>query len=58
MLNILGEDSGRHGLLQAQSMIQNSLGISGAKAHWYEKADVKKNRKVKQRNLNIHSFYS
>jgi len=58
MLNILGEDSGRRGLIQAQSMIQNSLSISGAKAHWYEKTDVKKNRKVKQRNLNIDSFHS
>jgi len=46
MLNILGEESGKHGLIQAQNMIQRALSIPGAKAHWYEKTDVKKNRKV------------
>ncbi|XAR53564.1 Phosphoribosylaminoimidazole carboxylase [Bertholletia excelsa] len=46
MYNILGEDDGEPGFLQAHLLIGRALNISGATVHWYDKPEMRKQRKM------------
>ncbi|XP_058212579.1 phosphoribosylaminoimidazole carboxylase, chloroplastic-like isoform X1 [Rhododendron vialii] len=46
MYNILGEDKGEPGFLLAYQLIGRALGISGATVHWYDKPEMRKQRKM------------
>lgn len=46
MYNILGEDEGEQGFLLAHQLIGRALGISGASVHWYDKPEMRKQRKM------------
>ncbi|KAL3520935.1 hypothetical protein ACH5RR_019084 [Cinchona calisaya] len=46
MYNILGEDEGEPGFLMAHQLIQRALGIPGAAVHWYDKPEMRKQRKM------------
>ncbi|CAH9080331.1 unnamed protein product [Cuscuta europaea] len=46
MYNILGEDEGEPGLALAHQLIGRALGIPGASIHWYDKPEMRKQRKM------------
>lgn len=46
MYNILGEDEGEPGFLLAHQLIGRALGIPGASVHWYNKPEMRKQRKM------------
>ncbi|XP_027164076.1 phosphoribosylaminoimidazole carboxylase, chloroplastic-like isoform X1 [Coffea eugenioides] len=46
MYNILGEDEGEPGFLLAHQLIGRALGIPGASVHWYDKPEMRKQRKM------------
>ncbi|KAL1566142.1 phosphoribosylaminoimidazole carboxylase [Salvia divinorum] len=46
MYNILGEDEGEAGFLLANQLIGRALRIPGATVHWYDKPDMRKQRKM------------
>ncbi|KAK9689003.1 hypothetical protein RND81_09G027400 [Saponaria officinalis] len=46
MYNILGEDEGERGLFLAHQVMRRALNIPGASVHWYDKSDIKKQRKM------------
>lgn len=56
MLNLLGEEDGRKGLMHAQSIVQKALQVPGARVHWYDKSHVSKNRKVFRKDDPMTAF--
>ncbi|CAM8955413.1 unnamed protein product [Rhodiola kirilowii] len=46
MYNILGEDEGERGFSLARQLIRRALTIPGASVHWYDKPDIRRQRKV------------
>ncbi|XP_023549739.1 phosphoribosylaminoimidazole carboxylase, chloroplastic-like isoform X1 [Cucurbita pepo subsp. pepo] len=46
MYNILGEDEGEPGFYLAHQLMQRALSISGAFVHWYNKSEMRKQRKM------------
>lgn len=46
MYNILGEDEGEPGFLLANQIIRRALVIPGAAIHWYDKPEMRKQRKM------------
>ncbi|GLT28362.1 hypothetical protein SLA2020_033020 [Shorea laevis] len=46
MYNLLGEEEGEPGFILAHQLIARALGISGATAHWYDKPEMRKQRKM------------
>ncbi|KAL3849919.1 hypothetical protein ACJIZ3_011801 [Penstemon smallii] len=46
MYNILGEEEGDRGFLIANQLIWRALKIQGASIHWYDKPEMKKQRKM------------
>ncbi|KAL6177911.1 hypothetical protein ACLB2K_049432 [Fragaria x ananassa] len=46
MYNLLGEDEGKAGFHLAHQMIGRALSIPGAAVHWYDKPDMRKQRKM------------
>lgn len=46
MYNILGEDEGEAGFQLANQLIKRALSISGASVHWYDKPEMRKQRKM------------
>ncbi|CAK9187647.1 unnamed protein product [Ilex paraguariensis] len=46
MYNILGEDEGEPGFLRTHQLIGRALGIPGATVHWYDKPEMRKQRKM------------
>ncbi|XP_057470699.1 phosphoribosylaminoimidazole carboxylase, chloroplastic-like isoform X2 [Actinidia eriantha] len=46
MYNILGEDEGEPGFRLAHQLIERALSISGATVHWYDKPEMRKQRKM------------
>ncbi|KAL0405371.1 UNVERIFIED_CONTAM: Phosphoribosylaminoimidazole carboxylase, chloroplastic [Sesamum latifolium] len=46
MYNILGEDEGEPGFLLANQLIGRALRIPGASVHWYDKPEMRKQRKM------------
>ncbi|GAB4855377.1 hypothetical protein Ancab_024000 [Ancistrocladus abbreviatus] len=46
MYNILGEDEGELGFSLAHQLIGKALSVSGASVHWYNKPEMRKQRKM------------
>ncbi|KAL0555785.1 hypothetical protein IC582_004283 [Cucumis melo] len=46
MCNILGEDEGEPGFYLAHQLMQRALSISGAFVHWYNKPEMRRQRKM------------
>ncbi|KAM3691075.1 hypothetical protein ACJW31_09G167800 [Castanea mollissima] len=46
MYNILGEDEGEPGFILAHQLIRRALSIPGATVHWYDKPEMRKQRKM------------
>lgn len=46
MYNILGEDEGESGFHLAHQLIKKALNIPGATVHWYDKPEIRKQRKM------------
>ncbi|KAI3757624.1 hypothetical protein L6452_05166 [Arctium lappa] len=46
MYNILGEDEGEPGFIMAHQLIRRALCTPGASIHWYDKPDMRKQRKM------------
>ncbi|KDP23690.1 hypothetical protein JCGZ_23523 [Jatropha curcas] len=46
MYNLLGEDEGEPGFLLAQQLIGRALNVQGATVHWYDKPEMRKQRKM------------
>ncbi|KAJ3693866.1 hypothetical protein LUZ60_009346 [Juncus effusus] len=46
MYNILGEDDGESGFKLANDLIKRALTIKGASVHWYNKPEMRKQRKM------------
>ncbi|XP_074330893.1 phosphoribosylaminoimidazole carboxylase, chloroplastic isoform X1 [Apium graveolens] len=46
MYNILGEDEGEPGFIIANQIIKRALKIPGANVHWYDKPEMRKQRKM------------
>lgn len=46
MYNILGEDEGEPGFYLSHQLMQRALSISGAFVHWYDKSEMRKQRKI------------
>ncbi|KAL4580610.1 hypothetical protein LXL04_016810 [Taraxacum kok-saghyz] len=46
MYNILGEDEGERGFMLAHEVIRRALCTPGASVHWYDKPDMRKQRKM------------
>ncbi|KAB2621402.1 phosphoribosylaminoimidazole carboxylase [Pyrus ussuriensis x Pyrus communis] len=46
MYNLLGEDEGEPGFLLAQQLIGRALRTPGATVHWYDKPEMRKQRKM------------
>uniref|UniRef100_A0A2N9ELL2 phosphoribosylaminoimidazole carboxylase n=1 Tax=Fagus sylvatica TaxID=28930 RepID=A0A2N9ELL2_FAGSY len=46
MYNILGEDEGEPGFFLAHQLIKRALSIPGASVHWYDKPEMRKQRKM------------
>ncbi|WCJ43853.1 phosphoribosylaminoimidazole carboxylase putative / AIR carboxylase putative [Euphorbia peplus] len=46
MYNILGEDEGEAGFRLAQKLIARALDLPGASVHWYDKSEMRKQRKM------------
>ncbi|XVE89944.1 hypothetical protein DITRI_Ditri20bG0036800 [Diplodiscus trichospermus] len=44
--NILGEDEGEPGFKMAHQLIARALGIPGASVHWYDKPEMRRQRKM------------
>ncbi|GAB2221320.1 hypothetical protein Droror1_Dr00012495 [Drosera rotundifolia] len=46
MYNILGEDEGEQGFHQSDKLIAQALSIPGLSVHWYDKPEMRKQRKM------------
>ncbi|KAG2309271.1 hypothetical protein Bca52824_029019 [Brassica carinata] len=46
MYNILGEDDGEAGFRMAHRLIARALSVPGASVHWYDKPEMRKQRKM------------
>ncbi|XP_050226054.1 phosphoribosylaminoimidazole carboxylase, chloroplastic isoform X1 [Mercurialis annua] len=46
MYNLLGEDDGEPGFHLAHQLIGRALNIQGASVHWYDKSEMRKQRKM------------
>ncbi|WCJ32051.1 N5-carboxyaminoimidazole ribonucleotide mutase [Euphorbia peplus] len=46
MYNILGEDEGEAGFRLAHKLIARALDLPGASVHWYDKSEMRKQRKM------------
>ncbi|CAM8958387.1 unnamed protein product [Rhodiola kirilowii] len=46
MYNILGEDEGERGFSLTRQLIRRALTVPGASVHWYDKPDIRRQRKV------------
>ncbi|OVA14682.1 N5-carboxyaminoimidazole ribonucleotide mutase PurE domain [Macleaya cordata] len=46
MYNLLGEEEGERGFILAHQLIGKALGIPGAAVHWYNKPEMRKQRKM------------
>ncbi|CAH8354635.1 unnamed protein product [Eruca vesicaria subsp. sativa] len=46
MYNILGEDDGEAGFRLAHQLIARALSVPGASVHWYDKPEMRKQRKM------------
>ncbi|XP_023916858.1 phosphoribosylaminoimidazole carboxylase, chloroplastic isoform X2 [Quercus suber] len=46
MYNILGEDEGEPGFILAHQLIRRALSIPGVTVHWYDKPEMRKQRKM------------
>ncbi|KAL5068611.1 hypothetical protein RYX36_019498 [Vicia faba] len=46
MYNILGEEEGEHGFQLAHQLMTRALTIPGASIHWYDKPEMRKQRKM------------
>ncbi|XP_022744422.1 phosphoribosylaminoimidazole carboxylase, chloroplastic [Durio zibethinus] len=46
MYNLLGEDEGEPGFKMAHQLIARALGIPGATVHWYDKPEMRRQRKM------------
>ncbi|GAQ82166.1 phosphoribosylaminoimidazole carboxylase [Klebsormidium nitens] len=46
MLNILGEAEGEAGMAAAHKLLHSAVAVPGASVHWYEKPDVRPQRKI------------
>ncbi|KAJ0079781.1 hypothetical protein Patl1_23253 [Pistacia atlantica] len=46
MYNLLGEDEGEPGFRLAHQLIERALGTPGASVHWYDKPEMRKQRKM------------
>ncbi|XP_057536791.1 phosphoribosylaminoimidazole carboxylase, chloroplastic-like isoform X1 [Amaranthus tricolor] len=46
MYNILGEDEGEPGFFLAHELIRRALTVPGASVHWYDKSEMKRQRKM------------
>lgn len=46
MYNLLGEDEGETGFLLAQQLTGRAMSIPGASLHWYDKPEMRKQRKM------------
>ncbi|WZY81947.1 hypothetical protein YC2023_028331 [Brassica napus] len=46
MYNILGEDDGEAGFRLAHRLIASALSVPGASVHWYDKPEMRKQRKM------------
>ncbi|KAL2930000.1 Phosphoribosylaminoimidazole carboxylase chloroplastic [Bienertia sinuspersici] len=46
MYNILGEDEGESGFLLAHELMRRALTMPGASVHWYDKSEMKRQRKM------------
>ncbi|OWM63428.1 hypothetical protein CDL15_Pgr022173 [Punica granatum] len=46
MYNMLGEDEGERGFQLAHQLIRRALSIPGAAVHWYDKPEMRKQRKM------------
>ncbi|XWS58377.1 hypothetical protein CRYUN_Cryun08bG0029000 [Craigia yunnanensis] len=46
MYNLLGEDEGELGFKMAHQLIARALGIPGATVHWYDKPEMRRQRKM------------
>ncbi|KAJ4824398.1 hypothetical protein Tsubulata_024695 [Turnera subulata] len=46
MYNLLGEDEGEAGFRLASQLIERALSIQGATVHWYDKPEMRKQRKM------------
>ncbi|KAK9080888.1 hypothetical protein SSX86_000030 [Deinandra increscens subsp. villosa] len=51
MYNILGEDEGEAGFVLANQIIKRALWSPGAPIHWYDKPDMRKQRKMGHINV-------
>lgn len=46
MYNILGEEEGEAGFIMAHKLIKRALNTPGASVHWYDKPEMRKQRKM------------
>lgn len=46
MYNILGEADGEPGFFQAHQLMRRALSLPGASVHWYDKSEMKRQRKM------------
>ncbi|KAG6541490.1 hypothetical protein Mapa_017165 [Marchantia paleacea] len=46
MYNLLGEDDGEAGFSIAHQMLQKAVTVPGASVHWYEKPEIRRQRKM------------
>ncbi|KAK2988107.1 hypothetical protein RJ640_029967 [Escallonia rubra] len=56
MYNILGEDEGEPGFLMAHQLIGRALRTPGATVHWYDKPEMRKQRKMGHITVVGHSM--
>lgn len=46
MVNLLGEDEGDAGFILAHDVMRKALFVPGARVHWYEKPEIRRQRKM------------
>ncbi|GLJ09798.1 hypothetical protein SUGI_0116090 [Cryptomeria japonica] len=46
MYNLLGEDEGEKGFIKAHQLMKRAVSVAGASVHWYEKPEMRKQRKM------------
>lgn len=46
MYNILGEEDGEPGFFKAHQLMKRALSVPGASVHWYDKSEMKRQRKM------------
>ncbi|KAH9329146.1 hypothetical protein KI387_001254 [Taxus chinensis] len=46
MHNILGEDEGENGFVKSHQLMRRAVSVPGASVHWYEKPEMRKQRKM------------